>query len=137
MMNADYVKPIAAIGVAVALDKYVLNQPDLNSSLYFGVATGAGVAAAGLFSTYLPDLSATFATTSYYSAKTVEKRLLEVAMATGAGYKHCVMVTQNAKSKEIKRNYYHRNQERLLEYKRNYRLNKIKNSQDEITSNLN
>ncbi len=86
IMNADYVKPIAAIGIAIALDKYVLNQPDLNSSLYFGVATGAGVAAAGLFSTYLPDLSATFATTSNYSAKTVEKRLLEVAMATGAGY---------------------------------------------------
>ena len=51
--------------------------------------------------------------------------------------KHCVMVTQNAKSKEIKRNYYYRNQERLLEYKRSYRLNKIKNNQDEITSNLN
>jgi hypothetical protein len=51
--------------------------------------------------------------------------------------KHCVMVTQNAKSKEIKRNYYYRNQERLLEYKRNYRLNKINNKQDEITSTLN
>ena len=50
---------------------------------------------------------------------------------------HCVMVTQNAKSKEIKRNYYYRNQERLLEYKRNYRLNKLKAIQDEITSNLN
>jgi hypothetical protein len=95
MMNADYVKPIAAIGVAVALDKYVLNQQDLNSSLYFGVATGAGIAAAGLFKAYLPDLSTTFATTSYYSAKTVETRLLEVALATGAGYAVNTYVLKN------------------------------------------
>ncbi len=42
--------------------------------------------------------------------------------------KHCVMVRQNSGAKEIKRKYYYKNQERLLEYKRNFYLNKKMNS---------
>ena len=96
MMNADYLKPAAAGGIAVLLDKFVLNQPDMNASLYFGAATAGGVLAAGLFSTYLPDLSTTFTTTSYYNANTVERRLLEIGLATGAGYAVNAYVLKNA-----------------------------------------
>ena len=31
-------KPILTAGAIVALDKYVLNQTNLNSSIYFGIA---------------------------------------------------------------------------------------------------
>ena len=86
MMSADYVKPLAAAGVAIALDKYVLNQQDMNSSLYFGASTGAGILAANLLSPYLPNLSSTFSSTSYYNANTVEQRLLEVGLSVGTGF---------------------------------------------------
>ncbi len=39
-------KPILTGGVIILLDKFVLNQPDMNSSLYFGVAGAAGIFAA-------------------------------------------------------------------------------------------
>ena len=86
MMNADYVKPLAAAGVAILLDKFVLNQQDMNSSLYFGASTGAGVLVAGLLASYLPDISGTIKTTSFYNANTVEKRLLEIGLAAGGSY---------------------------------------------------
>ena len=86
MMKADYVKPLAAAGVAILLDKFVLNQQDMNSSLYFGASTGAGVLVAGLLASYLPDISGTIKTTSFYNANTVEKRLLEIGLAAGGSY---------------------------------------------------
>ena len=86
MMSASYVKPAVACGVAVLLDKYVLDNQDMNSSLYFGGATGAGVLFAGLLSPYLPDLTGTIQTTAFYKANTVEQRLLEIGYACGASY---------------------------------------------------
>jgi hypothetical protein len=85
-MSADYLKPLAAAGVAIALDKYVLNQQDMNSSLYFGASTGAGILAANLLGPYLPNLASTFSSTSYYNANTVEQRLLEVGLSVGTGF---------------------------------------------------
>lgn len=96
MMSADYVKPLAAFGVAVAIDKFILKQQDMNSSLYFGASTGAGILAAGLFSKYLPDLSGTIKTTAFYSANTVESRLLEIGMALGTSYAVNTYVLKNS-----------------------------------------
>ena len=36
-------KPVLVAGVIVALDKYALNQQNLNNSLYFGLAGAVGV----------------------------------------------------------------------------------------------
>ena len=86
MMNASYVKPAAAAGVAFLIDKYVLNNQDTQSSLYFAGASGAGILAADLLSPYLPDISKTVSTTAFYNANTVEKRLLEIGMSAAVGY---------------------------------------------------
>ena len=86
MMNASYVKPAAAAGVAFLLDKFVLNNPDQTSSLYFAAAAGAGILASDLLSPYLPDLSKTVSTTAFYSANTIEKRVLEISLGAGIGY---------------------------------------------------
>ena len=103
MMNADYVKPLAAAGVAILLDKFVLNQQDMNSSLYFGASTGAGVLVAGLLASYLPDISGTIKTTSFYNANTVEKRLLEIGLAAGGSYavNNLILKKMNQKIKSL------------------------------------
>ena len=47
-------KPIITAIVATAGDKYILNQADMNKSLYFGVAVGAGIYAAQMMSQSKP-----------------------------------------------------------------------------------
>ena len=47
-------KPFLVGGAIVALDKFVLKQQDMNSSLYFGVAGVAGIFAAQLLVPMLP-----------------------------------------------------------------------------------
>ncbi len=47
-LNIDYIlmstlKPILTAGCIVALDKYALNQQNLNSSIYFGIAGAVGI----------------------------------------------------------------------------------------------
>ena len=53
-MNSNF-KPFLVGGLIVAADKFVLNQQDMNSSLYFGVAGVAGIYAAQNLKQMLPS----------------------------------------------------------------------------------
>ena len=73
------------VGVSIiALDKFVLNQQDMNSSLYFGVSGVACIFAAQLLVSMLPNNQGTFS--DMVDTKTLETRVLEVGLGTGATF---------------------------------------------------
>ena len=76
-------KPILTGGVIILLDKFVLNQPDMNSSLYFGVAGAAGIFAA---QNIVPMLPAQPSFSTMLDTKTLETRVLEIGLGAGATY---------------------------------------------------
>ena len=77
-------KPFLTGGAIIALDKFVLNQQDMNSSLYFGVAGVAGLFASQLLVPMLPNNQGTFS--DMVDTKTLETRVLEVGLGTGATF---------------------------------------------------
>ena len=76
-------KPIFTGGVIILLDKFVLNQPDMNSSLYFGVAGAAGIFAA---QNIVPMLPAQPSFSTMLDTKTLETRVLEIGLGAGVTY---------------------------------------------------
>jgi len=81
-MSQSNLKPLIAGGVIVALDKYALNQQNLNSSLYFGVAGAAGIYAAQMVVPMIPHQGSG----GFINPKTLEGRVLEVGLGAGAVY---------------------------------------------------
>jgi hypothetical protein len=77
-------KPFLVGASIIALDKFVLNQQDMNSSLYFGVAGVAGLFASQLLVPMLPNNQGTFS--NMVDTKTLETRVLEVGLGTGATF---------------------------------------------------
>ena len=75
-------KPIIAGGVIVALDKYALNQTNLNSSLYFGLCGAIGIYGAQLVVPMIPNQGSG----TMVDPKTLEGRILEVGLGAGAVY---------------------------------------------------
>ena len=73
-------KPFLVGGAIVALDKFVLNQQDMNSSLYFGIAGVAGIYVAQNVSQMLPSNQGQIST--MIDVKTLETRMLEVSLGT-------------------------------------------------------
>ena len=82
-MNSN-LKPFLVGGLIVAADKFVLNQQDMNSSLYFGVAGVAGIYAAQNLKQMLPSNQGQIST--MIDVKTLETRMLEVSLGAGATY---------------------------------------------------
>ena len=76
-------KPILTGGVIVLLDKFVLNQPDMTSSIYFGLAGTAGIFAA---QNIVPMLPAQPSLSTMIDTKTLESRVLEIGLGAGATY---------------------------------------------------
>ena len=75
-------KPVLVAGVIVALDKYALNQTNLNNSLYFGLAGAIGVYSASMITPMIPKQGSG----SFMDARTLEGRILEVGLGTGSTY---------------------------------------------------
>ena len=75
-------KPFFTGGIIIALDKFVLMQPDMNSSLYFGVAGVVGIFAGQYIAPMLPNNQAQIST--MLDTKTLEVRVLEIGIGTGA-----------------------------------------------------
>ena len=48
-------KPILAGAVIVAIDKYALNQQNLNNSIYFGIAGAVGIFGAQIVTPLIPN----------------------------------------------------------------------------------
>ena len=75
-------KPVLVAGCIVALDKYALNQTNLNNSLYFGLAGAIGVYTASMITPLIPNQGSG----SFMDARTLEGRILEISLGTGSTY---------------------------------------------------
>ena len=75
-------KPILAGAVIVAMDKYALNQRNLNNSIYFGIAGAIGVFGAQILTPLIPNQGSG----TMIDPCTFEGRVLEVGLGTGATY---------------------------------------------------
>ena len=75
-------KPFFAGALIVAADKFLLMQPDMNSSLYFGVAGVVGIFAGQYIAPLLPNNQAQIST--MLDTKTLETRVLEIGIGAGA-----------------------------------------------------
>ena len=75
-------KPFFVGATIIALDKLVLNQPDMNSSLYFGLSGAIGIFAAQYVVPMLPNNQAQIST--MVDVKTLETRVIEIGLGTGA-----------------------------------------------------
>ena len=75
-------KPILTAGCIVALDKYALNQQNLNNSLYFGLAGAIEVYTASMVTPLIPNQGSG----SFMDARTLEGRILEIGLGTGSTY---------------------------------------------------
>ena len=77
-------KPFLVGGIIVAADRFILNQPNMNSSLYFGISGVIGIYAAQNLKQMLPSNQGQIST--MIDVKTLETRLLEVSLGTAATY---------------------------------------------------
>ena len=75
-------KPLITGAVIVALDKYALNQQNLNNSLYFGLAGAIGIFGAQVVTPMIPKQG----TGTMIDPRTLDGRILEVGLGAGATY---------------------------------------------------
>ena len=83
-MSNSNLKPFLVGGLIVAADKFILNQPNMNSSLYFGISGVVGIYLAQNLKQMLPSNQGQIST--MIDVKTLETRLLEVSLGTAATY---------------------------------------------------
>ena len=67
-------KPILTGGCIVLLDKYALNQQNLNSSIYFEIAGAVGIYTDSMVTSMIPKQGSG----TFMDARTLEGRILEV-----------------------------------------------------------
>jgi hypothetical protein len=99
MKNPLYVKPVATGAIAAAMDKYVLMQPDMKKSLYFGGAVAVGSVAATLAAPMVPNVIPIDMGDSI-DGKTLSGRVMEVALATGSSWAVNKYLLKNEVSRE-------------------------------------
>jgi hypothetical protein len=83
-MSNSNLKPFLVGGLIVAADKFLLNQPNMNSSLYFGASSVVGIYLAQNLKQMLPSNQGQIST--MIDVKTLETRMLEVSLGAGATY---------------------------------------------------
>ena len=83
-MSNSNLKPFLVGGLIVAADKFILNQPNMNSSLYFGAFGIIGIYLAQNLKQMLPSNQGQIST--MIDVKTLETRMLEVSLGAGATY---------------------------------------------------
>ena len=85
MSNTFDYSPIISGAIVVALDKYLLQESNMERSLYLGGATIAGIYGGQIIAPMVPFYSA-LPSTTLYNNKTLELRLLEIGLGAGATY---------------------------------------------------
>ena len=97
---SGYVKPLVAGATAVALDKMVLMNPNMQSSLYFGASVAGALFLVGMFDanvpTFLPDVPSIGA-----SGQTLSKRVAEITAGAGSAYAINKFVLKNDNSPQL------------------------------------
>lgn len=82
-MSNSYLKPLITGAVAVAGDKFIFQETDLNKSLYFGGAVALGTYAGNVVGSMLPAM---IPSGGFVDGKTLEVRLAEVGVGAGGAY---------------------------------------------------
>ena len=97
---SGYVKPLVGAATAIALDKFVLMNTNMTSSLYFGASVGGALFLVGMFDAnvpnFLPDIAAIGA-----SGATLSKRVAEITAGAGAAYAINKFVLKNDNSPQL------------------------------------
>ena len=91
--NSSYLKPLITGAVAMAGDKFIFNEPNIEKSFYFGVAVGAGTFAGNYIGTNITP--ALLPTVGFMDGKTLEVRLAEVAAGAVGAYYLNRLILQN------------------------------------------
>ena len=98
--TTDYVKPLTAAATAFALDKFVLQNPNMMSSAYFGASVGAALFAVKMVEVnvpaFLPDIPSIGAT-----GKTLSDRVAEIAGGVGLSYAISKFVAKDTSSPQV------------------------------------
>ena len=82
-MNPLYIKAGSSIAISAVLDRFILGEQDMTKNLYFGLATGVGVAAGSYLSTITPALLPDDAS-GLYTGKSVMSRVFEIGGGVGS-----------------------------------------------------
>ena len=98
MSSPLYVKPVATGAIAAALDKYVLLQPDMKKSLYFGGSVALGSVAATLTAPLVPNVVPI--EMDGVDGKTLTGRVVEVGLSTGSSWAINKYLLKNEVSRE-------------------------------------
>ena len=77
-------KPFLVGGLIIAADKFLLNQPNINSSLYFGASGIVDIYLAQNLKQMLPSNQGQIST--LIDLKALETRMLEVSLGAGATF---------------------------------------------------
>ena len=99
MSSPLYVKPVATGAIAAALDKYVLLQPDMKKSLYFGGSVALGSVAATLAAPLVPNV-VPIDMGDAFDGKTLTARVVEVGLSTGSSWAINKYLLKNEVSRE-------------------------------------
>ena len=89
----DY-SPVITGAITVALDKYLLEEPNMTNSLYLGAAAIAGVYAGQMIA---PAIPLGIPNSTLYNGKTLELRLAEVGLGSLGGWGVNTYVLNNAR----------------------------------------
>jgi len=85
-MSSDYaVKPLATAGFCYLIDKFILNEPNMNKSAIFAASSGAGAYAGMMLGSSLPDMSSTLPT-FLGNGKGLLQRCAEIGSGVGISY---------------------------------------------------
>ena len=99
-----YVKPIAIVCTSVAIDMLIYKQTNIQNSLLYGGALAAGnlVSVQIMSSGMIPDfLGKSLPTSTLYNGATVQERIIELSLSTGAGFALNKFVLKNDSSMEL------------------------------------
>ena len=98
--TTDYVKPLTAAATAFALDKFVLMNPNMMSSAYFGASVGAALFAVKMVEVnvpkFMPDIASIGA-----SGQTLSNRVAEIAGGVGLSYAISEFVAKDTSSPQV------------------------------------
>jgi hypothetical protein len=83
MSENTLLKPIVMGATVVALDKFVMKTPNMNESLYFGLAGAVGVYAGSMVAKAMP---LPLPSGEYFDGKTLEMRIAEIGIGAGGAY---------------------------------------------------
>jgi len=93
------VKPLSTAGFCFVIDKFILNEPNMNKSLIFAACSGAGAYTGMMVGSMLPDMSSMLPT-YLGNGKGLLQRCAEIGLGGGIAFGVNKYVLQNTNYRE-------------------------------------